>query len=123
MFRYLLVISTLCVGCANADGPDLQGRWFGESLVNVDSQYLASASGWVRGTSFEFTGDSVTVTIPTDLPRTAPYEVVAHQDRQVTIAVHRPNGQRDVAQFTMQGAHVMNWDIGQNRAVVLRRLE
>ena len=123
MLRYSLLISAICLGCSQSEAPDLQGRWFGESLINVDAQYLASATGWVRGTSFEFTGHSVTVTIPTELPRTAPYEVVAADDHHVTIAVHRPNGQRDMAQFTMQGAHVMNWDIGDNRAVVLRRLE
>src|SRR5690606_29515552 len=90
-----VVVVLACVGCADEHAQRLQGRWFGESLVNVGAEYLAPATAWARGTSFEFTGSNVTVAIPTELPRTGPYEVVKSEDRHLTVAFRRPNGQVD----------------------------
>ncbi len=118
-----LLSALLVCACADPLAQQLEGRWFGDTLANVDAEYLASATGWARGTSFEFTGSNVTVTIPTELPRTGPFEVVKAEGEQLTVAFRRPNGQVDLALFTMVGPHVMRWNIGDNRAVTLRRTE
>jgi hypothetical protein len=108
-------------GCSSSWANQLEGRWFGESLVNVDTEHLAAATSWARGMSFEFAGSHVTVTIPTELPRVAPFEVVQEQERDLTIAVLRPDGQRDMARFTLLKPDMIRWDIGEQRALVLRR--
>jgi hypothetical protein len=84
---------------------------------------LASATAWARGLSFEFTGNNVTVTIPTELPRTAPFEVVKHDDEGVTIALRRDNGAVDMAQFAIVRPNTLRWDIGEGRSMLLRRGE
>jgi hypothetical protein len=111
------------VGCSGSYVDKLEGRWFGESLVNVQTDQLAQATAWARGTSFEFSGSHVTVTIPTEMPRVAPFEVVEGRDQDVTIAVLRPDGQRDIARFQLVEPGVMRWDIGERRAIVMRRSE
>ncbi len=118
-----LVVALAAPGCADPLSQQLEGRWFGDTLSNIDAEYLASATGWARGTSFEFTGSNVTVTIPTELPRTGPFEVVKAEDRELTLAFKRPNGQVDLAQFTVVGPHSMRWHLGNNRAILLRRTE
>lgn len=118
------VIVGLCgLGCSDDQARLLQGRWFGESLINVDADVVAPATAWARGTSFEFTGSNVTVTIPTELPRTGPYEVVKSEERDLTVAFRRPNGQVDLAMFTLLEPHLMRWYVGDERAIVLRRVE
>jgi hypothetical protein len=116
------VVLLFVVGCSNAWTRRLEGRWFGESLVNVDPGVLAQATAWTRGTSFEFSGSKVTITIPTEMPRSAPYEIVKATDREVTIAVLRPDGQRDIAHMTLLKPNTLEWDIGDQRAMVLQRL-
>jgi hypothetical protein len=119
-FAWLLVVIAM-VGCSNTWTRRLEGRWFGESLVNVDASQLAEATAWTRGTSFEFVGSKVTITIPTEMPRSAPYEIVKSTDRAVTIAVVRPDGQRDIARMTLLRPNTLQWDIGDQRAMVLQR--
>src|SRR5688572_3289388 len=99
--RWACFALLLLSGCSGSWTRKLEGRWFGEGLVNVDTSQLAAATAWARGMSFEFTSSHVTVTIPTELPRVAPYEVVEGEERDLTIAVLRPDGQRDMAQFTL----------------------
>lgn len=123
MVRLWLFLAFACLGCADPAQRRLEGRWFGDSLLNVDAAFLAAATGWVRGTSFEFTGSHVTVSIPTELPRTGRYDVVDSGERNVTIAVQRSDGQRDLASFTFVKMDQMRWHIGDGRAVILRRTE
>ncbi len=118
-----ILLGLLSLGCGDPASKALQGRWLGDSLLNVDARYLASATGWARGMSFEFTGNYVTVTIPTELPRTAPYEVVDKQDDGVMIALRRDNGQVDMAHFGFVRPNTLRWDIGEGRAMLLRRIE
>jgi hypothetical protein len=123
MFRTWLVFPLICLGCSDPLPDRLHGRWFGDSLVNVDAEYLAAATGWARGTSFEFTGSNVTITIPTEMPRTAPYEVVKAEDDSVTIAVRRDDGRLDMATLTFVRTHLLRWYIGEGRAMLMRRSE
>jgi hypothetical protein len=120
-FAWLFVLFSL-VGCSDAWTRRLEGRWFGDSVTNVDAAELAQATAWTRGTSFEFSGTKVTITIPTEMPRSAVYEVVQSTDRDVTIAVLRPDGQRDLARMTLLKPNTLQWDIGDHRSMLLQRM-
>jgi hypothetical protein len=120
-FLWLFMLLSV-VGCSNAWTRRLEGRWLGESLINVDSSNLAQATAWTRGTSFEFSGSKVTIAIPTEMPRSGTYEVVKSTDREVTIAVVRPDGQRDMARMKLVKANTLEWDLGEQRVMVLQKL-
>lgn len=111
----------LMLGCDHPVTEQLEGRWFGESLDNVDTEQLSVATAWVRGTSFEFAGSSVTVTIPREEPRTGEYKVVSARKNDVTVAIASAPGRSDTASFTLDSPRYMRWHIGDGRAVVLRR--
>ena len=49
-------------GCEKSPKDRLQGRWLGESVENVPPAQIQKATGWVKGTAIEFSGNKVTVT-------------------------------------------------------------
>lgn len=110
-------------GCSDPVQRQLQGRWLGESVRNVDAAQLAAVTAWVRGTSFEFSGNSVTVTIPTELPRTAPYEVTQATEQNLVLAIRNPNGAIDTASLTLESQGVLRWHIGDGRSILMRRVD
>ena len=50
-------------GCEKTVQQRLQGRWVGEQAMNFPTPQLGAANGWAQGTSFEFHGSRVTVSI------------------------------------------------------------
>ncbi len=108
-------------GCADPVQQQLQGRWFGENVENVEAEHLASVTGWVKGTSFEFSGDEVTVAIPGELPRSGPYTVLRAERSRLTLQFQRSDGALDVAQFSVEDEHSMRWHLSGGRAILLRR--
>ena len=95
----------------------------GESVQNVDPSQIAAVTGWVRGTSFEFSGSNVTVTIPTELPRTAPYEIARTDEKHMVVAIRNPNGALDTATLSLQTADTLLWHIGNGRSIQMRRVD
>jgi hypothetical protein len=95
----------------------------GESVQNVGPSQIAAVTGWVRGTSFEFSGSNVTVTIPTELPRTAPYEIARADERHLVLAIRNPNGALDTATFTLDPPDTLRWHIGEGRSIQMRRVD
>ena len=59
----------LLSGCTHPAERALEGRWDGQSVENFDQESIAAASGWARGTSFEFEGNRLKVTVPAEEPR------------------------------------------------------
>lgn len=133
MFRQLtaswgasLGIAWLCLATTSCETPlerRLSGHWFGESISQVEIDQLAAAMGWVRGASFEFSGKTLTVTIPGELPRRGRYQVVRSDERGLALQVHRANGQVDTAHFSFDGDRHLLWHIGAGRTVRLRRAQ
>jgi hypothetical protein len=111
----------ILLGCDHPVQRRLEGRWLGESVENVELSKLANATGWVKGTAFEFERDAVTIAIPGELPRSAPYKVLRADHGRVTIQMQRGNGAVDVARFTLDDDHLLRWHLTGGRAVVLRR--
>ena len=108
-------------GCGNPVQRKLEGRWLGESVENFEAKDLAAASGWARGLSLEFSGTRLTVAVPAEEPRTGKYRVASVNENDVQLAVTRPDGAVDTANFKLDDERSLRFMIGENRAVVLRR--
>ncbi len=122
VLRLLLTLVLLgTCSCQRLAPHPLSGRWLGESITRVDGPELATATGWVRGTSLEFSRGELTVTIPTELPRTAPFQVEHERGRHWLLAVTNPNGVVDRLALTLGTDELMHWHISDGREIVLRK--
>lgn len=117
----LAITGLLNNGCGHPIQRALEGRWFGENVENFDPADLASATGWARGTSLEFSGASVTVAIPAEDPRKGRYDVESAHDGDVVLAFRDQKGAVSRARFTLDGDHFLKWHIDDRRSVVMRR--
>ncbi len=118
-----LLASPCLAGCGNPVQRQLEGRWLGDSVESFEQRELSRATGWAKGVSFEFSGAKVTVTIPTEEPRTAPYRVAGVHDSDVRLAVQRPDGKTDPMHLRLDDERSVRWMIDDTHAVVLRRDE
>lgn len=127
MFRGKVVSAIACslaaLGCGHPVQRQLEGRWFGESVENFEQRELPAAVGWARGVSFEFAGESVTVSVPAEEPRTAPYQVASVQRNDVRLSVRRPTGEKESVHFRLDDERNIRWMLDDHHAVVLRREE
>jgi hypothetical protein len=119
-----LTIVGVCLGSAGCGHPvqkKLEGRWVGDSVENFDDNAVAAATGWAKGTSFEFSGSNLTVAIPAEEPRSGAYKIVSVRENDVLIAVTRKDGSIDKARFKLDSDTSIRWMLGDERSVVLRR--
>ena len=99
----------------------LSGRWLGDRIENVEGERLAAATGWVKGTSFEFAGSTLTVAIPAEEPRSGRYRVVRVNQDAVKLAVTDTSGKSDEIDLKLDDERSMRWMLGEGRAIVMRR--
>jgi len=111
------------VGCGNPVQRQLEGRWLGDSVEAFEQRELSRATGWARGVSFEFNGSKVTVTIPAEEPRSAPYKVTGVHSSDVRLAVLRPDGKTDPMHLRIDDERSVRWMLDGSHAIVLRRDE
>jgi hypothetical protein len=109
------------VGCGHPLSRKLEGRWFGSGVESFDQRELPAAVGWAKGVSFEFSGDKVTVAIPAEEPRTAPYRIASVHGSSVKLAVTRPDGAADPLSLRMDDDKSMRWMLDDVHSVVLER--
>jgi hypothetical protein len=124
--RKTLILVTLFGLCGCSRGPEdkLAGKWIGDRIDNVSAEQVARATGWVKGTTFEFTGDKLTVTVPAEAPRKGTFKVSRVDGDKMVLSVARPDARTyDEATLTMQSDKSMTWDIGQGREVLLVRTQ
>ncbi|MEZ4221415.1 MAG: hypothetical protein R3B13_10860 [Polyangiaceae bacterium] len=125
MFRgswFLAGLSVLAMlGCGHPVQKKLEGRWVGEGVENFDDRQVAMATGWARGTSFEFSGSTVTVAVPAEEPRSGQYKVLQVHNNDVYVAVARADGKSDKVHFKLDDEQSIRWMLGESRSVVLRR--
>ncbi len=107
--------------CGHPVQNKLEGRWVGDSVENFDDQHVAIATGWAKGASFEFSGSTLTVAIPAEDPRSAPYKVASVRENAVELAVKRKDGATDKLRLKLDSEHSIRWLLGDERAIVLRR--
>ena len=120
---FLVLAAVEAVGCGHPVKRQLEGRWFGESVENFEQRELPAAVGWARGVSFEFAGETITVSVPAEEPRTAPYQVASVQRNDVRLAVKRATGETDSVRFRLDDERNIRWMLDDHHAVVLRREE
>lgn len=114
------LIAALSVGCAHPAQKKLEGRWQGDTVENVDDEIRAVATGWARGTLLEFAGSTVTITLPAEDPRSADYAIVAEEGSAITVAIQGRAGE-EKTRFFVDSEKSLRWDIGDGRAIVMRR--
>jgi len=106
-------------GCQKTPRDKLQGRWLGEGVENFPQAQVPKATGWVKGTAIEFTGNKVTVTVPAETPRTGTFKVARIDGDKVVVAFARDEGGTDESAFRLVSENTMRWDVGSGREIVL----
>ena len=117
----LSAVVLLAFGCGHPVQRQLEGRWFGDSVENFDQRELSRVTGWAKGVSFEFSGPKVTVAIPAEEPRSAPYKVAMVHGNDVRLAVQRPDGKTDAMKLRIDDDRSVRWMLDDVHSVVLRR--
>jgi hypothetical protein len=109
------------VGCQHTPKDRLQGRWVGERVENFAASQIARATGWAKGASLEFRGNRVTVQVPAESPRQGTFVVTDQAADFVRVSFVRPQGTRDDVSFQFDGEELMRWQLGDGRAIVMRK--
>jgi hypothetical protein len=120
--RILLTAAALSIfsGCGHPVQRTLEGRWMGESVENFDDENIPAATGWARGASMEFAGHEITVTIPAEDPRTAPYKIVGVHQNKLKLSVDGSGAQETLA-LILDDEQSMRWMLDDSRTIVMRR--
>jgi hypothetical protein len=121
---FLLSLGSIALGgCGHPAERKLQGRWFGDRIETQDSSELSAATGWVKGTSFLFKGEQLTVEIPAEAPRSGKFEVLAYRDGRVTVGVQRQDATTDKIELKLDDERSMRWLLSEGRAIVMQRAD
>ena len=115
----LLITLPAAAGCAKSPKDKLQGRWLGEAIENAPATQVQKATGWVKGTAIEFSGNKVTVTIPAEAPRTGSFKIARVEGDRLFVNFNRDEGGRDEAEMQIVDDHTLRWRIGGGRDVVM----
>lgn len=117
-----LPLALTSVGCAKKPEEKLQGKWSGDRIENVSFEQILSATGWVRGTTMEISGETMTVSIPMEEPRTGSFKLVKAEKDELSLVVDRPDGSgADELRLTLADDKTLRWHIGEEREVVFVR--
>ncbi len=108
-------------GCDKSPRDKLQGRWLGESIENVPMSQVQKATGWVKGTAIEFSGNKVTVTIPAESPRSGTFKVARKEGETLLVSFNRDEGGHDEAEMAFVGDQQLRWRIGEGREIVMTK--
>ena len=120
--KSLMLTLFFLAACGKSPEDKLAGKWVGDRIDNVSAEQVARATGWVKGTTFEFAGDKVTVTVPAEPARKGSFKVSRVDGDKMVLSVARPDVSTfDAATVTMHGDKIMSWDIGHGREVLLVR--
>lgn len=121
VFLTLALSSIGTAGCGHPLNRKLEGRWFGSGVESFEQRELPSAVGWAKGVSFEFSGEKITVAIPAEEPRTAPYRIASVHGADVKLTVTRPDGKSDPLSLRVDDDQSMRWMLDDVHSVVLKR--
>jgi hypothetical protein len=115
-----LAIPTLG-GCKDTPKERLEGKWVGERADNFRPEQAERVNGWVAGTSFEFKGSRVTVSIPAESPRQGTFKLATVSEEELHITFMRAHGANDEATFFFEGEDELRWMLGDGRSIVLKK--
>ena len=117
-----LALSLCGLACSKSPKDRLQGKWLGDSISNVNPEQSAEITSWVKGTSLEFSGDRVTVTIPAEQPRSGEFKVAKVEGKKVVLAVSREGGS-DTTTLAFAEDGALQWEVGDGRSISMTRLK
>lgn len=120
---FALLLLPVLVSCHKMPSDRLQGRWVGESVENFASAQIARATGWAQGTSFEFRGNRVTVSVPAETPRQGTFVIAEQPASELRVSFVRPQGARDDVQLQLLGPELLRWRLGDGRSIVMRKVQ
>lgn len=120
-FVALLFGLVTCVACSHPAERALQGVWLGTAVENFEEQELPAATGWAKGTQFEFQGTRLTVTVPAEGSRHGTYRLNAIQDRHVTLSVLDTEGELSEMELIVDDAENLRWVLEEGRTLLLKR--
>jgi hypothetical protein len=115
----LAITIPAAAGCEKSPKDKLQGRWLGESIENAPVAQVQKATGWVKGTAIEFSGNKVTVTIPAEAPRSGSFKVARVEGDTLFVSFLREEGGRDEAEMQLVNDHTLRWRVGSGREIVM----
>jgi hypothetical protein len=107
--------------CSHPAEKALQGRWHGISVENFEQDEIAPATGWARGTTFDFKGNLLRVTVPAQETRAGVFRLKAIEDRQVSLIILDKNGEESELDLIVDDAESLRWVLGDGRSLVLKR--
>ena len=110
-------------GCETTPKQRIQGKWVGEGVENFPAGHAERAQGWASGSSFEFVGSRVTVTIPAERPRQGTFKIQQATEAGMQLAFLRPHGSSDEVAFQFEGEDRMRWLLGDGRSIVMRKAD
>lgn len=123
----VIVVSALSAitlgGCGHPAERKLQGRWYGEGISPGYTEELSAATGWIKGTSFAFNDQKMTVEIPAESPRSGKYQIVAYREGKVTMDVQRTDGITDRLQLRLEDERTLYWLLSEGRAIKMRKVD
>lgn len=108
-------------GCKETPKERLEGKWVGERADNFRPEQAERANGWVSGTSFEFKGSRVTVSIPAESPRQGTFKLATVNEEELRITFMRAHGASDEATFFFEDEDRLRWMLGDGRSIVLKK--
>lgn len=115
----LVCLPFALTACAKKPEEKLQGKWKGDRIENVSFEQILSATGWVRGTTMELAGQTMTVSIPNEGSRSGTFAVKRADKNDLTLAVPRPDGYgTDEMKLSLADDQTLRWKIGEDREVV-----
>lgn len=119
----LLSLSAVATGCGHPAERKLQGRWYGDRIESTSADDLSAATGWVKGTSFLFKGEQMTVEIPAEGSRSGKFAVLAFRDGKMTVGVQREDGMSDKVELKLDDERSMRWLLPGGRSILMRRAD
>jgi hypothetical protein len=111
----------LVTACGHPAERALQGQWLGSAVENFDPGVTAAATGWARGTSLEFSGRRLKVTLPAQTPKIGVYELAAIEDRTVKLNVLSSEGESSELELIVDDEQTMRWVMGEGRTMLLHK--
>jgi hypothetical protein len=117
----LLVLGALATACGHPAERALQGQWLGSSVENFDPGTVAAATGWARGTSMEFSGRRLKVTLPAQTPKVGVYELGSIEDRTVRLNVLSSEGETSELELIVDDERTLRWVMGEGRTMLLHK--
>lgn len=115
------VLLALVTACGHPAERALQGQWLGSSVENFDPSNVAAATGWARGTSMEFSGRRLKVTLPAQTPKVGVYELASIEDRTVRLNVLSSEGESSELELIVDDEQTLRWVMGEGRTMLLHK--